>query len=450
MLGGRVQGLPVEILDGRPLRASADGLLCGGKWGNCCSKYGYCGTGTNYCSLENCYSGDCEIPVRPNNGLPWLTGTTRNESCGGAEGYTCDVAFGNCCSKDGVCGALVEHCGTGCSAKPTSTRSSTSSFPSATKVSTDGSCGGSDRITCKGSTFGNCCSSAGYCGSSSDYCGAGRQSAFGDATPSPTNLSTDGSCGGANKYRCPGSAFGDCCSPAGYCGSSTGHCGAGCQSAFGTCSVAADVSPDGTCGGANGYKCAGWIQLRKLLQRQRVLRQLVGSLRHGLPAGLRDLPRNLAGRHVRRVERLQVRRIRIWELLQPGGILRFDGGSLRDGLPGRLWNVPRRFDRWHLRWRQWLQVRGLDFRKLLQRDWVLREFGRPLRFGLPGGFRDVSGRLDRRHLRRKPGTQVQWLNFWQLLLRRGLLRQFQRPLRYGLSSCVWDLPWGVDGWYMWR
>ncbi|KAF6823887.1 hypothetical protein CMUS01_10488 [Colletotrichum musicola] len=148
---GACKGFPSKYsMDGR-CGASADGLLCGGKWGNCCSKYGYCGNGTNFCSLENCYSGDCEIPVRQNNGLPWLTGTTRNGSCGGAEGYTCDMAFGNCCSKDGVCGALVEHCGAGCSA---------------------------------------------------GYCGAGWQSAFGDcsaaatttkttssATPSPTNLS---------------------------------------------------------------------------------------------------------------------------------------------------------------------------------------------------------------------------------------------------------------------
>ncbi|KAH0270150.1 glycoside hydrolase family 61 protein, partial [Aureobasidium melanogenum] len=44
-------------------------------------------------------------------------------------------------------------------------------------VSTDGSCG--NRVTCQGSSFGNCCSSHGYCGSSAEYCQAGCNSAFG-------------------------------------------------------------------------------------------------------------------------------------------------------------------------------------------------------------------------------------------------------------------------------
>jgi hypothetical protein len=44
----------------------------------------------------------------------------------------------------------------------------------------------------------------------------------------------------------------------GYCGSTTAHCMAssGCQASFGTCTTS-DLSPDGTCGGSNGYKCKG-------------------------------------------------------------------------------------------------------------------------------------------------------------------------------------------------
>jgi len=36
-------------------------------------------------------------------------------------------------------------------------------------VSTDGSCGGSQGLTCKGSGFGDCCSQYGYCGSATAY-----------------------------------------------------------------------------------------------------------------------------------------------------------------------------------------------------------------------------------------------------------------------------------------
>jgi hypothetical protein len=59
----------------------------------------------------------------------------------------------------------------------TSTKASSSAVATPSKISTDGSCGGS--ITCQGSTFGNCCSQHGWCGSTSDYCGAGCQPAFG-------------------------------------------------------------------------------------------------------------------------------------------------------------------------------------------------------------------------------------------------------------------------------
>ncbi|KAI4720138.1 glycoside hydrolase family 61 protein [Aureobasidium sp. EXF-10727] len=56
------------------------------------------------------------------------------------------------------------------------------------------------------------------------------------ATPSNDNsltVSTEGNCG--NGVTCKGSSFGDCCSSHGYCGSSDEYCSAGCNSAFGTC-----------------------------------------------------------------------------------------------------------------------------------------------------------------------------------------------------------------------
>jgi hypothetical protein len=52
---------------------------------------------------------------------------------------------------------------------------------------------------------------------------------------------------GTSRYKCKGSGYGDCCSSSGYCGSTTSHCTAGCQTGFGTCTVS-DISSDGTCG----------------------------------------------------------------------------------------------------------------------------------------------------------------------------------------------------------
>lgn len=48
-------------------------------------------------------------------------------------------------------------------------------------------------------------------------------------------ISKDATCGGTNKYTCLGSTFGNCCSSAGWCGSTSAYCGTGCQSSFGNC-----------------------------------------------------------------------------------------------------------------------------------------------------------------------------------------------------------------------
>jgi hypothetical protein len=87
--------------------------------------------------------------------------------------------------------------------------------------------------TCLGSDEGNCCSRIGYCGRNSSYCGAGCQPAFGKC--GDPKISTDGSCGGSAGLTCRGAAMGNCCSAMGYCGETASYCGAGCQSAFGDC-----------------------------------------------------------------------------------------------------------------------------------------------------------------------------------------------------------------------
>lgn len=210
---------------------------------------------------------------------------TPDATCGGTTGYTClGSSFGNCCSVSGYCGTTSDYCGTGCQSgfgncgsnvvsskvasstpKPaatsskaaTSTKAATPSAAPAGKVSTDGTCAGTNGFTCAGSSYGNCCSPYGWCGSSNDHCSTGCQSAFGTcsgsgavtpaksatptkATPTPTpaaakKVSTDGTCAGTKGFTCAGSSYGNCCSQYQYCGSTSGHCGTGCNKAFGTC-----------------------------------------------------------------------------------------------------------------------------------------------------------------------------------------------------------------------
>jgi len=120
-------------------------------------------------------------------------------NCAGTAGQTClGSTFGNCCSQYNYCGSSADHCGTGCnkafgncggngaatSAKPAATSTKAAPKPTATaaKVSVDGSCGGTAKTTCKGSSFGDCCSQYGYCGKTATYCGTGCNKAFGTCT----------------------------------------------------------------------------------------------------------------------------------------------------------------------------------------------------------------------------------------------------------------------------
>lgn len=108
------------------------------------------------------------------------------------------------------------------------------------RISQTARCGAQFGLTCKGSTFGNCCSHASYCGSTAAYCGEGCQPGYGDCTsvqpPKPVvKVSVDGTCGGQKGYSCLGSQFGNCCSQYGWCGTTRDHCGTGCNTVFGTC-----------------------------------------------------------------------------------------------------------------------------------------------------------------------------------------------------------------------
>ncbi|KAF1837394.1 hypothetical protein BDW02DRAFT_139849 [Decorospora gaudefroyi] len=219
----------------------------GSSFGDCCSLSGFCGSTTAHCQA-GCQPlfGSCTNPSLSPDG-----------TCGGTNKYQCKGSgFGDCCGASGYCGSTTAHCSAGCQA----------SFGSCTTtdLSPDSTCGGTNKYKCKGSGFGDCCSASGYCGSTTAHCTAGCQSAFGTCTT--TDISPDGTCGGTKKYKCKGSPFGDCCSSNGYCGKTTDHCNAGCQSSFGTCSTVTTsskaptptgISTDGSCGESNGLKCQG-------------------------------------------------------------------------------------------------------------------------------------------------------------------------------------------------
>jgi hypothetical protein len=284
---GGCNGFPSEYsMDGRCGVLNGN-LQCGGKWGDCCSTQGKCGTGETFCGLGKCQSGNCTIiiPVPPGgpvasptttvlspSSTPGAGGISTEGSCGGTNKYQCKGSpFGNCCSSSGFCGSTTGHCTAGCQV--------TFGYCTNPDLSPDGTCGGTSKYQCKGSGFGDCCSASGYCGSTTAHCNAGCQSTFGTCV-SP-DISPDGTCGGTKKYRCQGSSFGDCCSTNGNCGKTIDHCGTGCQGSFGVCSTLpicyfddtkgqyvcptttatapaqTGVSNDGTCGGSKGLKCQG-------------------------------------------------------------------------------------------------------------------------------------------------------------------------------------------------
>ncbi|CZR67734.1 uncharacterized protein PAC_17633 [Phialocephala subalpina] len=89
---------------------------CAGVWGDCCNADGECGTGESYCGNGVCQLGNCTVPAVV--GLPpWLNGNTTDGTCGGTNALTCNVVYGNCCNKNGMCGSLPSDCGAGCQSR---------------------------------------------------------------------------------------------------------------------------------------------------------------------------------------------------------------------------------------------------------------------------------------------------------------------------------------------
>ncbi|ESZ99231.1 keratin-associated protein 5-4 [Sclerotinia borealis F-4128] len=170
---------------------------------------------------------------------PWQTGeVTPDGTCAGADAFVCSPTWGACCSEDGLCGRSNAFCGDGCQSGFGNCNVATAPAPGPGSPSNDGSCGGTNQFTCNGTTFGACCSANGFCGNTAAHCaiGGGCQSLFGTCSAA-NNITSDGSCGSNGKI-CLESGFGNCCSSNGFCGDSTTHCGPGCQVSFGNCTSA--------------------------------------------------------------------------------------------------------------------------------------------------------------------------------------------------------------------
>ncbi|KAK8017687.1 carbohydrate-binding module family 18 protein [Apiospora rasikravindrae] len=252
------RSLPDGDLLLRAVRGTRSGRLLAGRILRSGNRDGRCGTGDGFCDAASCYNGNCIVipppPIDDPDGLPiWETGNTTDGLCGPTgRDQVCNVFFGPCCASTGKCGSDAEFCEAGCLRGYGKCFGDTEDPTEPGGTSPDGTCGGANGFLCRGSPFGDCCSSSGFCGNTTGHCEAGCQPDFGTCAGA-ANLSPDGTCGGANGYTCAGSTFGDCCSSGGWCGSGADYCTAGCQAAFGACDEGAgDISTDGRCGPRDG------------------------------------------------------------------------------------------------------------------------------------------------------------------------------------------------------
>ena len=87
--------------------------MCAGVWGDCCNAEGRCGTGPDFCAYGQCQLENCIIPKVTPGPPSWMNGNTTDGTCCGINSFTCNVVYGNCCNKDGMCSGLPSDCGVG-------------------------------------------------------------------------------------------------------------------------------------------------------------------------------------------------------------------------------------------------------------------------------------------------------------------------------------------------
>ncbi|KAH3905036.1 hypothetical protein HBH56_226490 [Parastagonospora nodorum] len=166
---------------------------------------------------------------------------------------TCkNSSWGNCCSKNGRCGSTPQHCGTGCQAKFGDCKSPVSSAPavivSSAPAASSKTLAVSSTILVVSSAV-PAVSSAAPVLSSAAPTVSSKVPAASAAPVTGGKISTDGICGGTAGSTCVGSSFGNCCSAYGWCGSTAAFCATGCQAGFGKCDTPSpSPSPSTTCG----------------------------------------------------------------------------------------------------------------------------------------------------------------------------------------------------------
>ncbi|KAL1910215.1 hypothetical protein Sste5344_003829 [Sporothrix stenoceras] len=162
----------------------------------------------------------------------------------------CVAGSAQCCnSETWTCGKTEEDCSRGICYEGAC---------AGDKVySTDGTCGVKDgRIRQCAGKHGNCCNNDGKCGTGEAFCGLENCQGGDCVKPEQKDYkpgagtwlggnTTDGTCGGTNKFTC-NVVYGNCCNKDNICGSNPSDCEAGCQPEWGMCKGAKYTPPSGT------------------------------------------------------------------------------------------------------------------------------------------------------------------------------------------------------------
>ncbi|PTB65069.1 carbohydrate-binding module family 18 protein [Trichoderma citrinoviride] len=176
---------PARATDGLCGPQNSNATCLGTEFQCCNSKTWKCGNSTEDCADGTCYEGACA-----GDSIFTTTG-----ECGQQHGYKqCAGVWGDCCNADGKCGTGEDFCGYGvCQLGNCTVPSQPPGPPSwLNGNTTDGTCGGTNRYTCS-VVYGNCCNKDGICGSLVSDCGDGCQPEFGNCTTPNTGSSSSSS-----------------------------------------------------------------------------------------------------------------------------------------------------------------------------------------------------------------------------------------------------------------
>ncbi|KAK5659439.1 hypothetical protein OQA88_640 [Cercophora sp. LCS_1] len=170
---------PVRAFDGL-CGPPNNGATCLGTEMQCCNSETWtCGNSTADCAPGTCYEGACEGDI-----IYSTDGT-----CGQAYGSrSCAGRWGTCCSVDGQCGTGDAYCGLFTCQEGDCDIWKQDNQPEGTPWTPDGTCGGADGFRCS-AEWGRCCNVNDICGErpADCYLERGCQSQFGVCASDPNN-----------------------------------------------------------------------------------------------------------------------------------------------------------------------------------------------------------------------------------------------------------------------